>query len=138
MLSTMGTGERIMKEQPAEAPARRRLWPWITGGVVLIVAVIAAIVVPRALARPSLQDVAADCGGALNGLSVDGTGLMVDMSGGTSGLMCVLPKLVSEKAEQYAVTIALDKGSAASFTFDGRKVTVGAYGSGEQYVLFGD
>ncbi|MEQ6899296.1 hypothetical protein [Microbacterium sp. KR10-403] len=129
------TEQTVAEDAPQRA---RRLWPWITGGVVLIAVVVVAIVVPLALARPSLQDIASDCGGALNGLQVDDTGLTVDMSGGTSGLMCVLRKLVSDKAEQYAVTIALDKGSAASFTFDGRQVTVGAFGSGGQYVLFGN
>lgn len=92
----------------------------------------AALAVRGALAltgcSASLESVADECGGSAAGLTADDSGIMIDVGAGTDGLVCVVPKVFSDKADQYAVANALDSGTDQTVEIGGRDVKVGSLG----------
>ena len=122
---------------PAEPPAPKRTLPraaW-TGIIAGAAAIIFALTVFTVTRNQSLDSVAADCGGQLAGVRADESGLLVDLSAGTDALLCVLPKVLPDRADQYAVTQLLDGESAGEYDIDGQTVRVGTM-SGSDFVFF--
>ena len=72
----------------------------------------------------SLESIATECGGGDAGVMVDDSALAVAVDGDTQALVCVLPKVFTEKSDQYAVTMLVDGGAGSSQQIDGRDVTV--------------
>ncbi|WP_350351861.1 hypothetical protein ABS642_00670 [Microbacterium sp. A8/3-1] len=81
-------------------------------------------------ASASLESAAEDCGGEKAGLIADETGMVVEISSGTDGLVCVLPKIFGDQAEQYAVAMIADEGVGATGTIDERDIKVVTVGGG--------
>lgn len=84
----------------------------------------------------SLDSVAEECGGTDAGVNVDDSGIMVTVGGSNEALICVVPKVFSDKADQYEVTQALDGGVDHEATIDGRDVKIGELG-GSAFVFIG-
>lgn len=85
---------------------------------------------------PPLASIAADCGGESAGVSADDSGVMIDVSASTEGLLCVIPKVFSDQSDQYAVALAMDEGVGTELTVDEREVKVGSLG-GAPFVFIG-
>jgi len=125
-------------EQPTSWWGRTPLWGRLAIiAAPIVVAVIVVVTVVSLNARPSLANVAGDCGGRLAGIHVDETGMLIDMSYGSDGLICVIGKVLPDKGDQYAVAIASDEGKSGSLTLDGREVTFGTLGDAP-FVFIGD
>ncbi|MGP6172275.1 hypothetical protein ACTU6U_10920 [Microbacterium sp. A196] len=76
----------------------------------------------------SLDSVAEECGGSAAGVNADDSGIMIDVGAGADGLLCVVPKVFSDKSDQYAVALLLDDGLGQTSEIDGREVKTGSLG----------
>ncbi|WP_336633618.1 MULTISPECIES: hypothetical protein [unclassified Microbacterium] len=101
---------------------RSRILIFAAAGMVVAATVVVLVVVN---ARPSFESIAEDCGGTRAGIAVDAEGILVDLLGGTDGLMCVAPKVLSNVSDQYLVMMMVDGNAPAQMTIDGRQVTAG-------------
>lgn len=102
---------------------------------ILIATIILIVVLVNA--RPSLDSVASDCGGRGAGIHVDESGMLIDMSHGADALICVLPKVLADKSEQYAVALASDDGDSSTLTLSGREFKFGTL-DGARFVFIGN
>lgn len=84
----------------------------------------------------SLDSVAEDCGGSSAGVNVDDSGVMVTIGSTNEALLCMVPKVFSDKSDQYAVAMLADEGIGQSSTIDGREVKTGELG-GSAFVFIG-